>query len=314
MSSDEPPDATTGGNENNNSPKIGDELRATAIRSHIYLRTAMVCLLVALGVGVLYQTWAQDFHLLSSVSAYYHTPAQTVFVGSLIGFGACLIALRGRTDSEDLFLNLAGIFALVVAVVPTSRSPDYRSAERLCAEAQGEYPGPTDGSIDCKSVNALREAARANIDNSMTTLLGVALLGLLATVVFVVLQRTKDKEATTWWGFVVGAAVVLAIAVAYLAVPDWYANWAHFIAACGLMACIAVVAMLNRKRQVGYAWTAVAIVVAAVAGLALMVANAITLFWVEIVVAFLFLVYWAGQTLEQLQLYRRPADKASAGA
>lgn len=286
-------------------PTAGDQIRANAIRSHLYLRTAMMCLLLALGVGVLYQTWAQDLHLLSSVSAYYHTPAQTVFVGSLIGFGACLIALRGRTDAEDLFLNLAGIFAVVVAVVPTSRGSDFRSAERLCAQTGGDYPGPTDGSVDCESVNALREAARAGIDNSMTTLLGVALLGLLATFVFVFLQRTKDSS-TTWWGFTVGAAVVLAIAVAYLAFPNWYANRAHFIAACGLMCCIVVVAVLNRKRQVGYAWTAVAIVVAVVVGLALMAVGRITLFWVEIVVAFLFFVYWLGQTLEQLRLYRGP--------
>jgi len=291
-----------------------DKLPGTAIKSHIYLRTAMVCLLAALGIGVLYQTGAQDFHLLSSVSAYYYTPAQTVFVGSLIGFGACLIALRGASDAEDLFLNLAGMFAIVVAVVPTSRGPDFRSAVRLCAETRAGYPGPTDGSVDCASVNALREAARANIDNSMTTVLGVALLGLLATAVFVVLQRRKDRSAAAWWGFGVGAAVVLAVAIAYLATPDWYADTAHFAAAAGLMGCIVVVAMLNRKRQAGYAVTAVAIVVAAVAGLVLMATAGVSLFWVEIVVAFLFLVYWVVQTLEQLREYRGSAATPPAPA
>jgi hypothetical protein len=279
-----------------------DETRSTAIRSHLYLRTAMVCLLVALGIAVLYQTWAQDFHLLSSVSAYYYTPAQTVFVGSLIGFGACLIALRGATDAEDLFLNLAGVFAVLVAVVPTSRGPDFRSAVRLCAKTQEGYPGPTDGSVDCTSVNALRDAARANIDNNMTALLGVAVLALLATAAFAILLRTSG---TAWWGFAAGAAVLLAIAIAYLAAPEWYADTAHFLAAAGLMCCIVVVAVLNRRKQAGYAWTALAIVVAAVVGLILMFTAGVSLFWVEIVVTFLFLVYWAGQTLDQLRTYRR---------
>ena len=54
----------------------------------------MVGLLIALAVAVFYQT-SQQGSFLTSVSAYYYTPAQAVFVGALIGLGASMIALQG---------------------------------------------------------------------------------------------------------------------------------------------------------------------------------------------------------------------------
>jgi hypothetical protein len=95
----------------------------------------MVCLLLGLGVAVGYQTWRQGCHLLSSVSAYYYTPAQAIFVGALIGLGACMIALKGTRPVEEIFLNLGGRFAAVVAIVPTSRGSDFRTAVAACRAA-----------------------------------------------------------------------------------------------------------------------------------------------------------------------------------
>ena len=63
--------------------------------SHAYLRLAMVLMLIALAVAVFYQTSKQGL-LLGSVSAYYYTPAQAVFVGALISVGVGMIALRGK--------------------------------------------------------------------------------------------------------------------------------------------------------------------------------------------------------------------------
>ena len=80
-------------------------------------------LLLAIGAfffAVLYQSVRQG-DLLGSVSAYYYTPAQAFFVGGLIGLGACMIALKGTNPVEDVFLNLGGVFAVIVALVPTGR-------------------------------------------------------------------------------------------------------------------------------------------------------------------------------------------------
>jgi hypothetical protein len=106
----------------------------TLAKSYRYLRLAMVGLLLCLAVAVVYQSVRQG-NLLGSVSAYYYTPAQAIFVGGLIGLGACMIALKGTTPVEDVFLNLGGVFAAVVAIVPTGRDADYRAAVRACREA-----------------------------------------------------------------------------------------------------------------------------------------------------------------------------------
>jgi hypothetical protein len=106
-----------------------------AAKSYRYLRLAMVGLLLCLAAAVGYQSVRQGWPPLGSVSAYYYTPAQAFFVAGLIGLGACMIALKGTTPVEDIFLNLGGVFAVIVALVPTGRNADYEAARRACEEA-----------------------------------------------------------------------------------------------------------------------------------------------------------------------------------
>src|SRR5215813_4236026 len=109
---------------------MGDE-------TYRYLRMAIVGVLVGLGVAVTYQTGRQGFHPLASVSAYYYTPAQAILVGALVGLGLCMIAPKGTTEVEDVFLKIGGMFAIVAGVVPTSRGDDYDTAVRACNQAAG---------------------------------------------------------------------------------------------------------------------------------------------------------------------------------
>lgn len=154
------------------------------MKSYQYLRTAMVGLLFGLGMAVLIQTHRQGWHLLASVSAYYYTPAQAMFVGGLVGLGACMIALKGANGWEEVFLNLGGMFAAVVAVVPTSRGADYAAAARLCREetAGPLLTGKASTGLDCPQVGALEAATRANVHNNMWALVAVGLVGLAAAV------------------------------------------------------------------------------------------------------------------------------------
>lgn len=101
-------------------------------KSYRYLRMAMAGLLICLAAAVIFQSREQG-DLLGSVSAYYYTPAQAIFVGALIGLGMGMIALKGRTTPEDVVLNLGGAFAAVVAIVPTARD--------RCATALSAGPG-----------------------------------------------------------------------------------------------------------------------------------------------------------------------------
>jgi hypothetical protein len=58
--------------------------------------------------------------LLPSISHYYYSVMHIVFVGVLCILGAFLITYRGKSNFENTISNLAGIFAMGVAVFPTS--------------------------------------------------------------------------------------------------------------------------------------------------------------------------------------------------
>jgi hypothetical protein len=280
----------------------------TWLRSYRYVRIAMVGLLVGLGVAVGFQSWRQD-GLLDSVSAYYYTPAQGMFVGALVGLGACMIALRGTTDLEDVLLNAGGMLAPIVAVVPTSRDDDYETALAKCRE-QG---GPLLTGLDCPSVQALYAATRANVENNMVALLTIGGLGIVATVLFALRDRRSAGPRpgrTAWIGMAVAGGVYLVTLAAFAVSLDWFVRHAHYIAAVGLLGCIFLVALANRRRHRAergtgppadrYTLVAWAMVIVAVIGVPLWLAGVFALFWLEIVVALLFAVFWTVQTIEQL--------------
>jgi hypothetical protein len=226
-------------------------------KTYRYLRLAMVGLLLCLACAVAYQSVRQGI-LLGSVSAYYYTPAQAFFVGGLIGLGACMIALRGTTMVEDAALNLGGVFAAIVAIVPTGRNADYRAAVRACREAG--TPLLTDkasAGLDCPTVQALTDATRANVDNNLFALLVVGAIALLASLVVAwrdgTLKPQADRVATRakrnfLWGFGVALGLWLAILIARLASLQWAIDNGHWIAAVLLFACIFVVAVTNARR------------------------------------------------------------------
>lgn len=63
---------------------------------------------------------AVGVELQDSISAYYHTAMRNVFVGILFAIGAFLYLYKGYSTQEDFVLDGAGIFALCVALLPTS--------------------------------------------------------------------------------------------------------------------------------------------------------------------------------------------------
>ena len=291
------------------------------MKTYRYLRIAMALLLIALATAVFYQSKRQG-SLLASVSAYYYTPAQSIFVGGLIGLGACMIALKGTTSVEDTFLNLGGIFAVVVAVVPTSRGRDFEDLVSAC----GALREKTSAAPDCAGVRALAESARANVENNVFAVLLVGSLALVAAVIFMVLDRRREQDRRrkqgrrgkqghqfSWPGFVAAAAVVVAGWFAFYRYRTGVVHNAHWVAALSLFACIFVVAFENaRGQQVTkatgsvlrraadfYTWIATALLVIGVISLVAWSRHWITLFWLEIIVFFLFIAFWIAQTVEQ---------------
>ena len=223
-------------------------------KSYRYLRLAMVGLLLCLAAAVLYQSLRQG-RLLGSVSAYYYTPAQAFFVAGLIGLGACMIALKGMNTVEDVALNLAGVFAAIVALVPTGRSSDYEAVFRACQEADTALLAE----LDCPSVQALADATKANVDNNLVALLAVGAIALLASLVVAWRDETfepqADKDAKRkgtkknfLLGFGVALGLWLAILIARWVSLEWMIDNGHWIAAVLLFVCIFVVAVANARR------------------------------------------------------------------
>ena len=294
---------------------------AVQASSYRYLRIAMVCLLLALAAAVFYQS-SQQGSILASVSAYYYTPAQVIFVGALIGLGASMIALQGSTRAEDMFLNLGGMFAIVVAAVPTGRGADFRTAVQACRESGGTLlTHRASANLDCPTVLALQDASRANVQDNMTALLIVGGLILILTAVILLKGKAAKRGSPGhWWvlaGFFAALLVWLGALIALAVSVDWLANNAHYIAAGGLLLSILLVAGANAHRKekpragdilkgnilkspqdYRYTWVAGAMLVAAGVLIVLWLTSVISLFWVEILVALVFVLFWITQTVD----------------
>lgn len=330
-------------------------------KSYRYLRVAIVGLLVALAVAVAYQSVRQG-SLLASVSAYYYSPAQSVFVGALIGLGVSMIALQGMDNAEDTFLNLGGIFAILVAIVPTGRGADFDTAVRACQKASGVFlTQPTSKNLACPTVLALQKTARANVENNMATMLIVGFLSLVLAGIILFNGRTAKSAAPgrrwVYAGFSVAALLWLCGLTAIVISSDWLAAHGHPIAASSLSVCILAVVVVNARRRQEkpavamanvlrrtqrpapavasdrrhlqkpswrgilksirasrYTWIAIFMVLVVAVLVPLWLTNVISLFWVEISVAGMFVLFWIVQTFDLERQDKRPSTPLPATA
>jgi hypothetical protein len=312
----------------------GDGTDLMRAKSYNYVRAAMVGVLLLLGLAVFRQTWQQDWTLLPSISAYYYSPAQGVFVASLVALGVCMIALQGTTRTEDVLLNLGGMLAPVVAFVPTSRGEDHERAVALCERAGAAAFG-VDVPVDCPEVQGLQASAEANIANNVWALLVLGAIGLVAAAVLtgrarLAGQRSDDPSddrhsAVYRVGYTVAVVLYVVAVVSFWGYRGAFIDGAHWVAAGGLFLCILAVVVSNalrRKRferdpsagplahglsalvtgltpKDWYSSIALAMLLsgAVLGGLAL--AGALTVFWVEAALIALFAVFWIRQTAER---------------
>ena len=106
--------------------KSAKELQNHMMGTYFGLRVGLAVIGIALPLvvlftgGILHHVWFE-----SSISQYYHTPpglsfltTRDFFVGGLFAAGACLYLYKGFSTKENVALNLAGVFALFVALLP----------------------------------------------------------------------------------------------------------------------------------------------------------------------------------------------------
>lgn len=249
---------------------------------------------MALGAAVIYQR-VQTNCSLSSVSAYFYTPARSVFVAGLVGLGVCMLALRGLNLAEDIFLNIGGIFAFLVALVPTGG-----------------------GSASCQDPDI---RVSASVRDNVTALLIVGILAIAVAFTLLFIGWKGREKAHRRWALAEGIVALALWAGTLIAVTfylGWTVHYVHNIAAISLAACIIAVAGANAYRHEEapirggllktdmladpirflYSWIAAGMLVISITLLVLAATGVITVFWLELSVAVMFMIFWTVQTIQ----------------
>lgn len=265
-----------------------------SIKTYRYLRMAMVAMIALLGAALVIEWSKTDPHCLqTSISAYYYTPVRAIFVGSLITIGVCMVVLKGNTEPEDILLNVAGLLAPAVALVPTP------------------------GRGTCHSVPVAIQDASANVANNMLALFVVGAPCLLLTAIFVIRDRIAHPDRWTPM-YVVGLAVSALIfgggIVWFFADRSGFIGHAHYTAAIVMFVCIVAVVVLNaeqfRRKQRKHAvphspanrYSVIALLMVVVPfamfGWKKLFGWEHAVLWIEGTLIVLFALFWISQTQE----------------
>lgn len=98
------------------------EQTPTPVTLTIYrdLRVGMVVITLMLFVAIVIEQFSATCWQFA-LSAYYYTSAHSIMIAALLALGTMLIVYKGSNDTEDVFLTLAGVSALMIAMVPQDR-------------------------------------------------------------------------------------------------------------------------------------------------------------------------------------------------
>ena len=212
------------------------------LKTYRYLRIAMASLVVCLLASVVYEFLENPASCWQgSLSAYYYTPARPIFVAALLAIGVSMVVLLAQPPGQDVVLNIGGMLAIVVALVPT----------------------PNKGT--CMSVPFQSEERAANIANNMTAFFVGALIAMVVTVWTA--WSAKDLEVPgrfhvkRLWrmpglmaaGILVETVLLAGGAVWFFVFRGSFDQNAHKIAASSLCFSIIVIVVWNarlaRKKQ-----------------------------------------------------------------
>lgn len=262
-----------------------------AIKTYRYLRIGMigavVLLAASIGIEIFKAGCAQ-----TSISAYYYTPVRSIFVGAMFVVGLSLIVYKGRGLWEDLWLNLAGMLAPVVAVVPTSDIGTCRSVAPLEADTLPAWVIPS-------------------IDNNLWALWIAGVAGLIVAVVVWFMNksdpvRRPEIDSGTGRMLLLTAAALAAAVLVILSAPNFVHTGSHGPASIAFFGCLLGAIVVNVLHHRGeeeqrwrrwYAFVAAAMVLGASIGV-FKLFDPYHTFVLEAVEIVLFAAYWIVQTIE----------------
>lgn len=226
-----------------------------AIKTYRYLRIGIIGAIVLLAISILIEHFkvanrAGHHCWQTSISAYYYTPVRGILVGSLFVIGFALIVYKGRTDVEDFCLNVAGMLAPIVAVMPTTDIGN-------CASAS---PGP-----DPYEHRALAPWLITTIDNNFRALVITGFIGVILAAIIAWRGNKKyaadSAERVKGWTFVFLGLTALLLIGAWLLSLNWSQfytrahGWAANALFVFLFATVVVKAMEHESTKNDNAWS-----------------------------------------------------------
>jgi hypothetical protein len=293
-------------------PAEPNKLPEGTIVTYRYVRLSMIAVIIMLYVSIAIERWhTHPGCFQKSISAYYYTPVQAIFVGALVSLGVSMVALRGSSAIEEVFLNLSGALAPMVAFVPTTVDVPTSA-----------HPFKCEPSIPVSVIDRAQAIA-----NNYPALLAVGLSALVTAALM--LQHSRRLHPDRRWspqriGLGVAALSVFVPAIVYAFMPDIFSRRAHWVSAVLMFVFIIVVIARNgvgraNETQKG-GWRRWLNGYSIIAGL--MIVSAVTMFivgkttewphmvlWIEGTLIFLFLLFWVGQTMELWKDGLRQADR-----
>lgn len=281
-----------------------------ALRTYTALRLGSVGVIAVLAFAICREMRdaADGCRLQDSISAYYYTSVQSVFVGTLVTLGLVMIVLWGKTPFEDGFLNLAGLLAPVVAFVPTKDTNKCGIEDALGNQVDS-------GAEKEKVIAVGREA----ITNNMYAYLWVVALVLVLVLVVGVIAFVAHWESITehpfaYWGPWLLAVILWGLG-SYKFTQDkpWFYENAHEFAAKTMFGFIGLVVInigiqkwtgnREKDRMPHKLWAFVYWGLAALMVLGLAIPSIVDnheVFWLEAWEIGLLAVFWLLQTGDRL--------------
>lgn len=217
------------------------------IKTYWYLRLALVAMVVLLLVAIVREWWGTGWTCVqTSISAYYYTPAQMVFAGTLIVIGVCLIVLKGNTPTEDTLLNIAGMLSPVVAFVPTPKwSGDCTSVPVVLRPSSAAA-----GADAMQTHNLTNDMFSHNVENNMFAymVLGVIVLTVISIDIFQRRGKPTGSPKSALVGLLVVWAVTGAAVIFLIRGLHTFLGWAHYLAAVPMFIILFAVVWMNGRR------------------------------------------------------------------
>jgi len=220
--------------------------RDVRARTYNYLRLAMMAVIAGLFVALTIE-WVQSSGCFqTSISAYYYTPVRSVFVGALLAMSVAMIAIWGRSSVDDAFMNLAGLFAPVVAFVPTASANRCSVVTTTGAELDKGAVAPE------QPAPSVVEGARAAIDNNMGAFFILVAASLIAMVLLrrrSVLSQKPEEKIPYLLSYAFAVLFWVVGVVTFLWMRDSFYDHGHGWSATLLFICVIVVVFESARQR-----------------------------------------------------------------